>query len=163
MSLNVFFLSLWGHNGRIKTPHEFAKLHQRSYPPLMNWRRALNPTIKIDVQPAARQSEARSDAALLRIHFLLCRLFLIRDCQQVRNEPATCTRAHVSPSRSNRCCCSPRTETRRAQSLYGQWKSYSTITFHTQAMKVPRPTRMQYDTSCARRWSNSNLSPDHWG
>jgi hypothetical protein len=46
-----------------------------------------NPTIKSDVQPAALQSGARSGAALLRIHFLLCRHFLIRDRQQVRNEP----------------------------------------------------------------------------
>jgi hypothetical protein len=37
--------------------------------------------IRKNVKPAARQSGARSDAALLRIHFLLCRHFLIRDRQ----------------------------------------------------------------------------------
>ena len=38
--------------------------------------------------------------------------------------------------------------------LTGRWKSYSTITFHTQAMKVHPFTPMAIDASSGRRGSN---------
>src|SRR5262245_2469794 len=72
----------------------------------------------------------------LLISFLLCRLFFVRDLQYVRDEPPARILAHVSSSRSNRCCSSPGAEACRAESPYGQRKSYPKIDLHSQSMKV---------------------------